>query len=77
MVREYQLTGSSLELICSLSDSLYDWKQPERPEDLALLRVDDSVFMGSISHEKDAFVSLSDDELRLLREKIPDLQIAL
>ena len=41
---------------------LYDWQQPELPEDLAFLRDTGPPLLTSISHEHDGFLTLSDDE---------------
>jgi len=72
-VNEYTFNRDSLEMILRLSNSLYEWKQPYLPEDLALIRNDHSLFLGSIAHESDAFMILTRKELDLLRKIIPTL----
>lgn len=72
-VNEYQFDIKSLDLLLSLSNNIYDWEQPFLPEDLALIRKDGLAFLGSISHEKDAFLNLTEDERKLLKERFPKL----
>jgi hypothetical protein len=55
------------------SDGLYGWQQPALPEDLALLRDDGTVILGSICHEHDAYLELSDEEYEALATTIPEI----
>jgi hypothetical protein len=75
-VNKYRLNQDSLGLLLKLSQNLYDWKQPNLPEDLGLLRSDDSPFLGSIAHEKDAFLTLDSEEHRTLVREMPGLNIS-
>jgi len=58
-------------LIGSPAHGLYDWRQPWLPEDLSLLYQDGEPFLGSIAHENDAFLWLSENELSDLRRGAP------
>jgi hypothetical protein len=39
--------------------ALYEWRQPNYPEDLCLLRQDRSPWLVSIAHENDSYLCLS------------------
>lgn len=52
---------------------LYEWLQPDWPEDLCFLRADGSTVLGTISHESDAFLELSVDEYESLVRSVPGL----
>jgi hypothetical protein len=50
---------------------LFGWRQPELPEDLALLREDGTAVLASICHEHDAYLQLTDEEYERVVEAIP------
>jgi hypothetical protein len=52
---------------------LYDWQQPDLPEDLAFLRNQRPPLLTSISHERDGFLTLSDEERTDLEARAPTL----
>lgn len=56
-------SGAVLEVLVDGPQTLFGWIQPAWPEDLAFLRSDGSPLLGSISHERDAFLRLLPDEL--------------
>ena len=62
-----------LDQLLSVAEGLYEWQQPALPEDLAFLREDGTALLASISHERDAFLDLDDDEYRALIRVIPEL----
>lgn len=51
--------------------SLYAW---DGPEDLGFRRLDDSVWMATISHEQDGWMSLDEDEERAVHSALPWLK---
>jgi hypothetical protein len=53
------------------ANCLDDWVVPGLPEDLALLRKDQTPWLASISHEHDAWLKLYDDEAEVLRADCP------
>jgi len=71
LVLEYQLVPVSLQILTSRAKGLYDWTAPELPEDLALLRPDTSVWLGSIAHERDAWLELTEPEWKELQQIEP------
>lgn len=58
-------------------DAIFEWQQPKRPEDLCLLRADGSAWLTSIAHERDAFLTLRDEEVPLVKRDCPQLHEAL
>jgi hypothetical protein len=64
-------------LLSEAVEGLYDWQQPDRPEDLAFLRRDGTALLGSIAHEGDGFLVLDEDELARLSLTLPWLPDAL
>lgn len=73
----YSLSRQSMEVVTEETDSVYGWAHPELPEDLSLLREDKSVWLATISHEKDAYFELSALELQDLLNRLPQLRDAL
>ncbi|MCK6486077.1 MAG: hypothetical protein L6R00_18280 [Phycisphaerae bacterium] len=71
----YRLCDASLAILLETTHSLFDWMHPALPEDLFMLRHDGSWMLASISHERDAFVVLSDTEYRNLVATCPDLML--
>jgi len=73
-LHEYRCTGDLANLLSSLANGLYDWVEPQLPEDLGFLRLDGSTWLASIAHERDAFFELSRHELESLLSREPDLR---
>jgi hypothetical protein len=72
VVRIFKFNPDSLEILKLFACGLYDWVQPELLEDLCLLRFDGTPWLVSISHEKDGYFELTENEkIRLLKE-IPE-----
>lgn len=71
----FDLSNESMAVLASVP-GLYSWRQPERPEDLCLLRRDGSPWMGSIAHERDSFLELEEAEMVDLRAGVPGLELA-
>jgi hypothetical protein len=54
----YSLGEDSKRRLQSAVTGLYDWQQPQRPEDLCLLREDESPFLVSVAHEREAYIEV-------------------
>jgi len=67
------LTEPVLAEIIAASDGLYGWQQPVLPEDLALLRHDGTAVLGSVAHEHDAYLEMTDNEYERLVEQVPEI----
>ncbi len=70
-----KLTPVSLGILGSRASRLYEWEQPFLPEDLCLMRNETEPVLVSISHERDAYVLLSDDEKQEVLSVLPSLFI--
>jgi hypothetical protein len=76
-VRRYRLEPSVVDIVSNAVESLYAWQQPERPEDLCLLRADGDPWLVTVAHEGDAYVVVEADELDVVRREAPELAAIL
>src|SRR3954466_4250407 len=70
-----RFTGNAVVVreLAAASESLYGWTQPALPEDPSFARADGTTVFGSISHERDAFFEITEDEHRRLVTAVPSL----
>lgn len=68
----FSIVPESVNLLRS-AESLSAWQQPRLPEDLAFFRGDGRLWLGSVVHEKDAFMDLEMSEIGQLHEDIQRL----
>jgi hypothetical protein len=61
----------SATILKNSSTSLYQWQRPNLPDDLCLLRNDESPWLVTIAHEQDGFLSLSENEISCLQKDLP------
>ncbi len=59
----YRLCADTVSLLSHSVAGLYEWVQPERPEDLALLFPDGTPWLTTIAHERDAYLTMTTDEV--------------
>ena len=74
-VRHYRVAQSSMRVL-ERAGSLYAWLSPDRPEDLAFYLADGSTWLASIAHEREAWFSDSPGVDALVRQRIPELEVA-
>jgi hypothetical protein len=74
-VHEYRVGGDVLSILRSSVKGLYLWRQPARPEDLCFLRADGTTWLGSIAHERDAWLELDEAEAAALVARVPHLAL--
>jgi hypothetical protein len=74
ILRTYRLSADSARALAT-AEGLFAWQSPARPEDLAFYAPDGRCWLGSIAHERDAFVALNEDDLAALRAAAPDLEL--
>ena len=67
----FSLTDQAIEVVCRHADGLYDWINPQLPEDMHLLRNDGSVLLGSTAIEEYSWMQLSEAEFYALTQAIP------
>jgi len=70
-VHRFKLGPELVNKLLKATESLLDWQQPNLPEDLCILRADGTPWLTTISHEGDAFLSLTSDEAEKLRTAHP------
>lgn len=68
---KYHLNFESATILKRSSTRLFQWQQPNLPEDLCILRADDSPWLVTIAHEKDGFLILSKAEIAHLLKTMP------
>jgi len=73
----YRMSPALASTLRLAADGLYDWQQPDLPEDLGFIRPDGSVWLASIAHERDAYFELSDEEAKDLFDRLPELSDAI
>lgn len=73
-VRIYRLSPSAFVVLAE-ARGLFEWIAPDRPEDLAFYTREDSPWLGSVAHEKDAFVYPESVDLKELCGDVHGLKI--
>jgi len=73
VVTRYALNPKVGEIIVQSSNGLYDWQQPDLPEDLCILRSDGSPWLTIISHEADAYLTVTREEESELQLHLSEL----
>lgn len=72
-ILQFHYVSGSVEILQGAASSLYQWLQPDLPEDLCLLRADETPWLVTISHESDGFFVLLDQEKNHLLSVLPQL----
>jgi hypothetical protein len=72
----YRLDPKLVSILKSEVSSLFSWSTPTLPEDLCFYREDRSCLLATISHEKDVYVELSEDELSRFQTRVPEFQVS-
>jgi hypothetical protein len=72
----YKYCQEVLNVMVEAAESLYGWRQPSLPEDVCLYTAN-GVWLGSVSHEHDCFVRLTEQEKRDLLNEIPEIGLRL
>ncbi len=75
-VYKFKLNRSTLKLLLESAQSLYSWIQPNLPEDLCIIRLNNEPLLVTISHEKDGYLELTPVEKEDLLTKIPELKLS-
>ena len=76
-VFEYESTEITSVILSQLANGLYEWKQPELPEDLFFRRGDRSTLLESIAHEETGSMYLDTEEFKAVTTKLPRLRLVL
>ena len=73
-VRFYRMSPAAFPILAE-AERLYGWAGPERPEDLAFYVSLDNPWLGSISHERDAFIYRQAVDLQKLSADVYGLKL--
>lgn len=76
-VIRFKLNDMSLRILLRSAHGLFEWQQPELPEDLSVLRNDGAAVLLSIAHEELWVLALTDRELSQLEAEAPSVFAAL
>ncbi len=66
VIYRYRTTPELTVSFKRLAEGLYSWQHPDLPEDLCFLRSDGTPWLASVAHEGDAYLEITDDEMREL-----------
>ena len=76
-VLQFHYVPGSVEILKVAVSSLYQWLQPDLPEDLCLLRADETPWLVTISHENDGYFVLLDQEKNHLFSALPQYRLMM
>ena len=71
----YKFCQSSIDILNCFVKDLFELYEQNLPEDICLYREDSTPLFISISHEKDAFISVDEEEFKFIEWKIPRLKV--
>lgn len=71
----FRLDSDVVSVLQSTANGLYQWEQPDLPEDLCFFRPDGSPILVTISHERDSYLNLTETEAEALVVSIPRLKL--
>lgn len=72
-VNWYQVTADLRQGMEELASHLYAWVHPAAPEDPCFFRENGQAVLVTIAHERDAYLMLTEPEVRILQELFPTL----
>jgi hypothetical protein len=72
-LHKFPLNQDVVHLLTSYASGLYDWLYPRLPEDLCFFDHSGRAWMTTISHERDAYLTLTRSELQDLLASVPSL----
>jgi hypothetical protein len=73
-LRRYRISEVSMAVLAERA-SLFSWRAPDFPEDLAFYNADGSVWLGATAHEEDAFFDNIRHTKRDLMSLVPGLHV--
>jgi hypothetical protein len=71
-IYRFYLNADSLGRLERSADGLYDWLQPDRPEDLGFLRPNNTPWLFTSAHEPEGFIVAPEHEIEWLRRELPE-----
>jgi hypothetical protein len=76
-ISRFKTNKDTMDILKKYSHSLFDWIAPRLPEDIAFFRQDGTIILGTITHEKEYWLELNEEELDIAAEKFPRLKEGL
>lgn len=76
-LHRFRIDERFLGHIGNLASGLFDWQQPDRPEDLCVLRSDGSTVLETIAHERNARLYLTPSEWAAMQQQTPQASALL
>lgn len=73
----FRLTEHSLSILLTISDGLWDWEEPDLPENLCLLRASREPCLVSSVLDRFTYLYLTPHEMERLLGEIPQLRVEL
>ena len=75
-IHEFRYTYNlhSATILKNVSDSLFGWRQPQRPENLSLRRPDLSYWLVSAGDQQSGWFTLTQLEWQQLRQAVPGIE---
>jgi hypothetical protein len=74
IVHYFIYDAESAEILKKNATRLFEWVQPDLPEDLGLLRSIENPWLITIGHESDGYFLLDDVEMADLVTSVPEIQ---
>jgi hypothetical protein len=73
----YHYIPETVAILKMSATRLYQWQRPDLPDDLCLLRSDESPWLVTIAHENDSYLELTENEMLQLIKEIPSFNTLL
>lgn len=71
LMEMYRLNAESVRKLKQLANGLFEWEAPNLPEDPCFFRKDGGVWLTTISHERIAYLEITDEEKKVIDSIIP------
>lgn len=75
-ISKFSITPHFMSILREHVTRLYQWQQPDLPEDLCFIRQDGTPLLVTITHEHDAYMELEEDEYRDFNRLVPSVCLA-
>ncbi len=72
----YRVSPELIAVLKTKVSSLYEWAVPDLPEDLAFYWPDGSALLGSSSHERFAFLNLTEKGIDEFQQEVQDVRLS-
>lgn len=71
----YKADQHAHDVLQRAANTLYDWQQPDLPEDVAFFKAQGEAWLAASSREAHCHLTITHEELQQLAEKIPTLTL--